>query len=63
MARNLESELARLTRTVRRRVILLQPRGAPSATPIPLTARDRAILAWDRTGGRVIHWLRRAWWV
>jgi hypothetical protein len=60
MARNLESELARLSRAVRRRVILLQPRGVPSADPIPLTARDRAILAWARTGGRLIPWLRRA---
>jgi hypothetical protein len=60
MARNLESELARLSRAVRRRVNLLHPRGHASAHPLGLTAAERVALLWDRTGARVLRWLRPA---
>jgi hypothetical protein len=59
MARNLERELARLSRTVRRKVAFRQPREAQSANPINLTALDRIALAWDRARSRILRWFRR----
>jgi|GEM_PF-5866143 len=58
MARDLEPELARLTRIVRRRVALLEPREIASANPIRLSATERLALLWDRARARVRRWLR-----
>jgi len=59
MARNLDSELARLTRTVRRRVAFMEPRAGASADPIRLSPTERLALTWDRIRARLLFWLRR----
>jgi hypothetical protein len=59
MARNLESELARLSRTVRRRVALQQTRDVASSRPIGLSAASRIAHIWERTRVRLLRWLGR----
>ncbi|MDQ2859386.1 MAG: hypothetical protein M3T55_01375 [Pseudomonadota bacterium] len=58
MARDLDSELARLARIVRRRVAFLEPREIASANPIRLSVTERIALIWDRGRARVLRWLR-----
>ncbi|MGI8839471.1 MAG: hypothetical protein ACR2F8_01580 [Caulobacteraceae bacterium] len=61
MARDLETELARLWRKARRRVALLESRDRRSADPMTFSRAERLALIWDRTRARVLLWLRRAW--
>jgi hypothetical protein len=61
MARNLESELARLSRTVRRRAMVQTPRGERVRSAAPLSAADRIALVWEQTGGRFLRWIQRPW--
>ncbi len=58
MARDLESELARLRQTVRRRLVLIESRARSRAPPFAHSYRDRLTLIWDRSGGRFLRWLR-----
>ncbi len=58
MTRDLDSELARLARNVRRRVAFLDPRrGAVARRPVALTFRERVVLIWDQERARVRRWL------
>ena len=60
MARDLDNELARLARIVRRRVAFLEPRDGVAASPIRFSLTGRLALIWDRARARVLGWLRGA---
>ncbi len=60
MARDLESELARLWRTARRRAALLEPLDRRSADWVALSRAERLALIWERARARVLRWLRWA---
>jgi len=58
MARNLDSELARLSRVVRRRVRLQEARKIAAENPVRVSHTERLALIWDRARARVRSWLR-----
>ena len=59
MARNLDSELARLSRIARRRVRHWEARKIAADNLMKPSGAERVVLIWNRIRARLTRWLRR----